>query len=442
MKRLANAPRRAWVAALFVGMLAVVATACGSTPQDAVHVLKADDDVGPVMQQYIDRGISRAEDNHAKLVVIELDTPGGLDTSMRAIVQRIEAARVPVVVYVSPAGSRAASAGTFITMAANVAVMAPNTSIGAASPINSDGSDIGGTLGKKVTNDAVSYIRGIAQLRGRNADWAEQAVRNAVSVNQTDAVSQHIVNFEASSLQDLLKQLDGVPINMAPNPPVTLNGLTTAPIVETNMTPWEHLLDFVADPTVASILITLGFFGLVFELARPGMVVPGVFGAIALVLGFIGLGTLPIHTAGLILIAIALICFAFEIHFPSGILGAGGAIALVLGAVITFRGTPASTHPSLPLVAILLVATAGLLLTLGITVARVRKLTVTTGTGALIGKLAVARSPITAEDEGFVFVHGERWKARLDHGAAATGDRLRIVGVDGFRLEVQKEEES
>src|SRR6185312_10857635 len=440
MKRLA-APRRAWFAALLVGVLGVCATACGSTPPDAVHVLKADDDVGPVMQQYIDRGISRAEDNHAKLVVIELDTPGGLDTSMRSIVQRIEASKVPVVVYVAPSGSRAASAGTFITMAANVAVMAPNTSIGAASPINSDGSDIGGTLGKKVTNDAVSYIRGIAQLRGRNADWAEQAVRNAVSINQTDAVNQHVVNFEASSLSDLLKHLDGTSINMAPNPPMTIHGLVGVPIVTTNMTPWEHLLDFVADPTVASILITLGFFGLVFELARPGLVVPGVFGAIALVLGFIGLGTLPIHTAGLVLIAIALICFAFEIHFPSGILAVGGIIALILGAVITFRDTPASTHPSLPIVAILLAGTAGLIFVVGVSVARLRKLTATTGTGALIGKLAIARSPITAEDEGFVFVHGERWKARLDHGSAATGDRLRIVGAEGFRLRVQKEEE-
>jgi len=440
--RFAGIPRRAWFAVLLACLLALLATACGSTQQGAVHVLKADDDVGPVMQQYIDRGISRAEDNHAKLVVIELDTPGGLDTSMRSIVQRIEASKVPVVVYVSPAGSRAASAGTFITMAANVAVMAPNTSIGAASPINSDGSNITGTLGTKVTNDAASYIRGIAQLRGRNADWAEQAVRNAVSLNQTDAVNQHVVNFEANSLQDLLKQLDGTSINMAPNPPMTINGLVGAPIVTTNMTPWEHLLDFLADPTVASILITLGFFGLVFELARPGLVVPGVFGAIALILGFIGLGTLPINTAGLALIAIALICFAFEIHFPSGILGAGGVIALVLGAVITFRGTPASTHPSLPLVAILVFATMGVITTLGISVARLRKLTATMGTGALIGKLAIARSPITAESEGFVFVHGERWKARLDHGSAATGDRLRIVGADGFRLKVQKEEES
>ncbi len=433
-------------ATLFSAMAAVIlsllAVSCGSSTAGAIIVLKANTDVGPVMQQYIDRGISRAERDHAKLVVIELDTPGGLDTSMRAIVQRIERSKVPIVVYVYPAGARAASAGTFITMAANVAVMAPNTSTGAASPINADGSNITGTLGTKVTNDAVSFIRGIAALRGRNADWAEQAVRNAISADQSVAVSQNVVNFEADSLSALLQRLNGTSVNMAPGPPVTLTGLTSATIIRTNMTPWERFLNFLADPTLASILIALGFFGLVFELASPGLVFPGVFGAIALILGFVGFGTLPVNSAGLVLIAVALICFAIEIHHPSGFLGVGGAVALVLGAIITFRGTPASAQPSLPVVAVVILVATGFVTTIGASVARTRRIVATTGTRALIGVTAVARTAITAETEGFVFVRGERWKALLDSGSATAGDRVRIVGAEGFRLRVHKEEES
>src|SRR5581483_8578298 len=205
-----SAPLRPLVALALLVLSAAAVAACASTKAEGqVHVLTWKGDVNPVMARYVDRGISTAERSHAKAVVLRLETPGGLDSSMRDIVQRIESAKVPVIVYVSPSGARAASAGTFITMAANVAVMAPNTSIGAATPINSNGSDIAGALGRKVTNDAVSYIRGIAELRGRNADWAEQAVRDAVSVNQNDAVSLNVVDFVATSAPELLNMANG-----------------------------------------------------------------------------------------------------------------------------------------------------------------------------------------------------------------------------------------
>ncbi len=422
-------------------ILGVVLASCGqSTPENAVHILRTDQDVGPVMEQYIDRGITRAEDNHARVVIIELDTPGGLSTSMRNIVKRIEASKVPVVVYVYPTGGRAASAGTFITMAANVAAMAPNTSIGAASAINADGSDIGGTLGKKVENDAVSFIRGIAELRGRNADWAEQAVRDAISTDQTGAVNQNVVNFVANDEQQLLQVLGGAtpPLGIGPTPP--FEGLAEAPLVRTDLTVWEHLLDFISDPTLASILITIGFFGLIFELANPGLIFPGVVGIIAMVLGFLGLGTLGLNSAGLLLIGFALLFFVLEIYLPSGgVLGVGGIISLVLGAIIAFGDTPASVHPSPIILGVLGFFIVGMFLSIATGVARIRKLAAPMGSAGLVGKLAVVRTPLTPD--GYVFVQGERWQARADDGAAQEGERVRIVGADGFRLHVRKEDE-
>jgi membrane-bound serine protease (ClpP class) len=392
------------------------------------------------MERYFDRGISRAEDSHARLVVIELDTPGGLDTSMRDIVQRIERAKVPVAVYVSPSGGRAASAGTFITMAANIAAMAPNTSIGAASAINSDGSDIGGTLGKKIENDAVAFIRGIAELRGRNADWAESAVRDAVAVNQSQAVELHVVDFVANDLDDLLRQAEGRTVSLQPGSTVQLEGLVGAPVVHTDMTAWEHFLDFIADPTLASLLITIGFFGIIFELANPGLIFPGVAGAIALVLGFIGFGVLPVDTAGLVLIALGLLLFAIELFVQSGFLAAGGIVSLVLGAIIAFRDTPSELRPSRFLLAVIGFMIAGMVVSLALAIARVRRTSSAMGTSALIGKIAVARTALAPE--GFVFIQGERWQAELERGRAQEGDRVRIVGAQGLRLRVRKEEET
>jgi membrane-bound serine protease (ClpP class) len=428
----------------FVALVAIgtaLAGGCGSedAPEGAVHVLHADGTVGPIMERYLDRGIGRAEDNGGKLVVIELDTPGGLDSSMRDIVKRIERATVPVAVFVWPVGGRAASAGTFITMAGHLAVMAPNTSIGAASAINSDGTDIEGDLGRKVENDAVAFIRGIAELRGRNADWAEDAVRDAVAVNQNDAVELNVVDYVANDLPDLLRQAEGRMFELRPGTMVTLEGLAEAPLVRTDQTVWEDFLAFISDPTVASLLLTLGFFALLIEMAVPGHIGPGAIGVVAIALGFLGFNILPVDTVGLVLIGLGLLLLALEIFVTTGgILGAAGGVALVVGTIVAFRETPADFRPPTWLLALLGAVIAAMFLSLATTVARVRKIVVATGTSALVGKQAIARTPLTPE--GFVFIRGERWQARLADGEAQPGDRVRVVGAEGLRLNVERDQ--
>jgi membrane-bound serine protease (ClpP class) len=420
--------------------MAMVLAACGGkpVPKNAVHVLKADGDVGASMDTYIGRAINDAEKSDAKLIVIELDTPGGDEASMRSIVQKIEASAVPVAVYVSPAGARAASAGTFITLSANIAAMAPSTNIGAASPINSDGSDIKGTLGTKVMNDAVAFIRSIADLRGRNADWAEQAVRNAVAINSADAVKMNVVDFQAENFDDLLKKSDGRTVTMQGGSKVTLTNLEDAPVVHTDKSAWEQFVDIISNPSLASILITLGFVGLIIEMSHPGLIAPGTLGAIAIVLGFLGLGQLPVNAAGLALIAIGLLCLGIDLFVGSGVLGGTGVLAMIIGAFVAFQGAPSGARPSTVLLIALGVFAVGLVIALATTVMKVRNRAAPMGTKALQGKIAVART--TLAPEGYVFVQGERWRAAMEQGSAQVGDRVRIVGADGFRLRVTKEE--
>ncbi|MCC7364993.1 MAG: nodulation protein NfeD [Dehalococcoidia bacterium] len=420
---------------LLLVSLGLLVACSEQTERDAVHILKVDTSVGPILDRYIDRGIDRAEDSEAKLVVIELDTPGGLDSSMRDIVQRIESADVPIAIYVYPPGGRAASAGTFITMAGHLAVMAPNTSIGAASAINSDGSDIEGTLGRKVEEDAVAFIRGIALLRERNADWAESAVRDAEAVNQAEAVELDVVDYVANDLDDLLAQAEGRTFDLKPGQPVTLRGLPEAPRVTTEMTVWERFLDIIADPTIASILIAVGFFAIIAEVMNPGMFLPGIVGVVSLMLGFLAFGVLPVETTGLILMLLGIVLIAAELFVPGGLLGLGGLVALALGGIIAFRDTPAELRPPLWLVAILVFVVGGMFVSMAAAVARLRNLNVTTGSAAMLGKLAVVRTPLTPE--GYVFVQGERWRAHLARGTAHEGDRVRIVGADGLRLQVE-----
>ena len=414
--------------------------ACGrSTEPNAIHVLEIDGGIGVITERYLDRAISRAEDNQAKLIVIEMDTPGGLSTSMREIVQRIEATHIPVVVYVTPIGARAASAGTFITMAAHVAVMSPNTSIGAASAINADGSDLDGTLGKKIENDAVSFIRGIAELRGRNADWAEEAVREAVAATQTEAVELNVVDFVANSREEILETIEGDSVEVLPGTSMELSGLLAAPIVETKMTAWERGLDFLADPNIATLLISLGFLALIFELSNPGIIFPGVVGVIAMILGFLGLGVLPVETAGVVLLGAALILFALELFVQSGgVLAGGGVVALVLGAIIAFRNTPAEVQPNRILSAALVTIVVVMFVSLAVGISRMRKYKPVTGTEAMVGSLATART--TLDPTGFVFVDGERWQAQMEDGDAEPGDRVRIVSAEGFRLQVRRDD--
>ncbi len=425
---------------LLLVLVAGIVAACGSDDPErgAVHLLRLDGGIGPITERYIDRGITKAEDEGAKLIVIEMDTPGGFSSSMREMVQRIEASDVPIVVYVSPWGARAASAGTFVTMAAHVAVMAPNTSIGAAAAINADGSDIEGTLGKKVENDAVAFIRGIAELRGRNADWAEEAVREAVAATQTEAVELNVVDFVAGDIDEILERIDGTTIELKPAVMVTLAGLTEAPRVSTGMTVWERVLEHLANPTLATILISLGMLGLFFELSNPGAIFPGVAGVLAIAVGFLALGVLPVDTIGLVLIGIALVFLALELFVPSGgILAGGGLVALILGAIIAFRDTPTEFQPNRILVGVLGFILVVMFTSMAVGLTRMRKIKRSTGTEALIGRMAVARTPLTPD--GMVFIEGERWQAELEDGSAAEGEEVRVVSAEGLRLRVRKE---
>jgi len=430
---------------LLLGLLLVtwgIISACApAKAKGQVHVLTWKGDVNPVMARYLDRGISTAERSKAAAVVIRLDTPGGLDSSMREIIQRIEAAKVAVIVYVSPAGGRAASAGTFITMAGHVAAMAPNTSIGAATPINSGGDDIPGALGRKVTNDAVSYIRGIAELRGRNADWAEKAVRDAASVNQNEAVSLKVVDFVATDMQDLLARSDGRASQVTGDDgalkTITIKtaGLST---YENNRNIFKTILDLIATPDIAFLLLSLGGLALLTEIFHASLVA-GIFGIISLCLAYFSLGALPTNWAGVALILFAFILFGAEI-FASGFgaLGIGGIISLILGGLILTgsRETPGLEvnrwliiGVSVPIGAFFMFVLAALV--------RIRRTPAGAGIVRLVGRTGVARTLLNPG--GYVAVLGERWEATAEDPPIEYDAQIIVTAVEGSRLKVKRE---
>jgi membrane-bound serine protease (ClpP class) len=421
--------------------LALLAAACGGPggPEGAVHVLKADGDVNPVMARYIDRGIDQAEDAKAIAVVIELDTPGGLMTSMEDIVKRIEKDRIPVIVFVSPKGAKAASAGTFITMAANIAAMAPSTRIGAASPVGAGGEDIEGTMGKKVTEDAVAYAKSIANYRGRNAEWAEQAVREAVSATETEAVDLNVVDLVADDLPSLLEAVDGREVQLVDHS-ATL-ATRGAPIVHNNMNFAERFLDIISDPNIAFLLLSLGSIALFFEIVHPGQIFPGVFGAIALIMAFFSLSVLPFNWAGLILIFLAFGLFVAEIFVTSGgILGIGGVVALILGGLLLTWGNPPEFQVNRWLIISMAAAAGAFFLFVVTSLLRIRRQPAVTGVNTLIGRRAVARSPL--DPNGMVFVDGEYWSATLEEGSVEEGEEVVVTAVEGLKLRVRKQERS
>ena len=424
-------------------LLGAIAAACagGTRAPGQVHVLTWDGIVNPVMERYIDRGIATAERSDAAAVVIQLDTPGGLDSSMRDIIQRIESSKVPVIVYVSPAGGRAASAGTFITMAGHVAAMAPSTTIGAASPINSDGSDIEGALGRKVTNDAVAYIRGIAEQRGRNADWAEDAVRNAVAVNQSEAVELNVVDFIATSLDDLLAQSDGRQTTVydadgeAVSATVQVAG---AAITDNSPNFFEELLYLIADPNIAFLLLSLGGLAIVAEIFTTNGVT-GIFGAIAIVLAFFALGSLPTNWAGVALISFGLVLITAEVFVAGfGVLGIGGIIAIAFGGIILTGSSEIGFQVSRWLV-IAFAATAGaIILGLGGMIVKARKMPVHSGRESLVGMKGTTRTRLAPK--GAVIVEGERWEALTDDGdMIEDGTPIIVTRSEGFVLYVKRD---
>ena len=434
--RLPSRNRRLAVAAALLVVGLAMSCAGSIDERDAVHVLTADAEVNPVLERYIDRGIDEAERTDARAVVIKLDTPGGLVSSMENIVKRIQSSRVPVIVYVSPSGGKAASAGTFITMSAHVAAMAPGTRIGAAHPVGAGGADIDGDIGDKIENDAAAFARAIAEERGRNADWAEDAVRDSVSAPASEAVEKGIVDFAADDIDDLLRQSEGRSVDVAGRE-VTLGGLVEAERVANDMTFIERVLLVLSDPNIAFLLLSLGGLGLLIELFNPGLFAPGVFGIIALILAFFVLGTLPVNWAGVALIALAFALFAAEIFVTGfGALGIGGAIALIAGGMLLTTSDNPEFQVSRWLVVATGVLTAVFFFTVATAIIRTRRMPSSSGTEAMIGARATVRAAL--DPSGFVWVNGERWHAVAEEGSVDIGESVTITSVQGLTLRVRR----
>jgi membrane-bound serine protease (ClpP class) len=398
-----------------------------------VLLITIDDPITPMIAEFIIKSIDKAAKQNAEALVIRMDTPGGLVESTREIIKKMLASDVPTVVYVAPDGSRAASAGVFITLTANIAAMAPNTRMGSASPVQLEGK-MDETMAKKVTNDLAAMIRGIAEKRGRNAAWAEEAVRKSISATETEALKLGVIDLIASDIPTLLKKIDGRTVDVA----LGKKTLRTADAVvkEHAMGFRYKLLGIISNPNIAYILMILGFYGLYFELSNPGAILPGVAGAICLILAFYALQTLPINYAGLMLIILAIGLFIAEAFITShGILGVGGAIAMLFGSLMLID----SPEPSLQIswtVIIPVVAASALLFIVTVTVAiRAQRSPVDTGKEGLIGMHAEAKTDIGRD--GQVFIRGEYWNAWSDE-TIRKGEKVTVTAVDGLRLKVRK----
>jgi membrane-bound serine protease (ClpP class) len=400
-----------------------------------VYVLTFQGAVTPVLERYLEDGIAAAAQANAGALVLQLDTPGGSTDVTQAINQRILAAPVPVIVYVAPSGARAGSAGTFITLAAHAAGMAPGTSIGAASPIDLGGQDIGETLEEKITNILSADIENLAARRGDKAvEWAIAAVRDAAAATADQALALGIVDAVAPNLTDLLDQLDGIEVAVQGNP--TTLRTADATQVPLEMGWLQTFLNFIANPTIATLLVTLGTAGLLAEVWNPGTWVPGVTGAIALLLGLYALGQLDANFAGLALMALGVALFVAEAFTPAfGALLVAGMVAFGLGAALLFDepGIEISWPALIALAAgmglfVLWASAKGL---------AAQRAPVLTGSESLLGMVGQARQPIATGQRGSVFVNGEWWTAELTRGTVASGDEVRITGRRGHTLLVE-----
>jgi membrane-bound serine protease (ClpP class) len=427
-----------WVA----GLLLLPSGATGqepvqATPRAVLHLSLAAA-IDPVASRRIQETIDEAARTTAAAVVVEMDTPGGLLTATREIVQMIFASPVPVIVYVGPSGARAGSAGVFITLAAHVAAMAPGTNIGAAHPVAisspGGGQGMGETMEAKVTNDAAAFARSIAERRGRNAEWAEGAVRESTSVTENEALKDGVIDLIAADLPALLAACDGRTVELPSGPTVLhTKGATIVPVE----TPFKYrFLGWLANPNTAYLLMLLGVYGLIFELSNPGAIFPGVAGAIALVLAAFALGMLPFNATGIALIVLALALFAIDLFVPThGILSTGGVVAFVIGSIMLFDVPDAMDFgiawqvliPATAATAAFFLFAVGLGL-------KAQQRRAVTGQGGLVGEIGRARTELSPA--GKVFLHGEIWNARASR-SVAVGDTVRVVAVRGMQLEVE-----
>lgn len=421
--------RRIFVIALLL-ILFIPTQSSADSPQ--IYLIRVEGVINPVTSEFILKSILKAEKEGFTAIIIELDTPGGLDTSMRSIIKAINGSSIPVIVYVAPSGARAASAGVFITMAAHVAAMAPGTNIGAAHPVGMGGK-MDKTMVEKATNDAVAYIKSIAQRRGRNQKWAEDAVRKSVSITAQEALNKKVVDLIAENRDDLLAKLDGIEVETVSGK-VMIKG-KGATIVEGRMGTRLKILGMISDPNVAYILMLLGFYGLFFELTNPGAIFPGVIGGICLILAFYSFQTLPVNYAGLLLIILAIIMFVLEVKIAShGVLTIGGIVAMIIGSLMLFESPGPFVKLSLALIIpAVLVTAAFFTITIGLAFKAWRRKPVT-GTEGLVGLAGVAHTDIG--EDGMALVRGEYWQAFSDE-PIARGDKIMVESVDGLKIKVK-----
>lgn len=436
-------------------------------------VLDVDGTIGAVTAEYVRTGLERAEQSGAELVVLRMDTPGGLDLAMREVIKEILASRIPVVGYVAPSGARAASAGTYILFACHVAAMAPATTVGSATPVRlggfpslpteepedgpgekppegspekgngeaekEDAQLAGKETGakdasdRKLINDAAAFIRGLAELRGRNAEWAEKAVREAANLTADEALEAGVVELVAENLDDLLRQIDGRKVSVLG----TERSLETEKIAVREFEPnWRiRLLSVITDPTVAYVLLLLGFYGVIYELANPGAMIPGVTGAIALILALFAFQTLPVNYAGLALLALGIGFMVLEAFVPSfGALGVGGVIAFVIGSVILFDADAGQIRVAVPVIATFALLSMALLVGVVGYAVKTRRKPAVSGREEMIG--AVGEALEDFEAIGPIRVHSEIWTAHSNR-PVLRGGRVRVTGIDGLRLNVE-----
>ncbi len=421
---------------LFLGLLVTSALALearAATP--TIAVLHVEGTIVPVVADYIDRGISKAEDEGATACIIELDTPGGLLASTEKIVGRIMNAQVPIVVYVSPKGAWAASAGTFITLSAHIAAMTPGTTIGAAHPVSGSSEAIPEDEMKKITEFSAKWMKTIAEERGRNTEEAQLAVTESKSFSDVDALNINLIDLRADSLQSLISQINGRQVTLANGAKVSID-TTGYEITRNEMGAIERFLHVISDPNIAYLLMSLATLGLMVEISNPGLIFPGVIGGICLLMSFYSLGVLPVNYAGISLIVLAFVLFIAEVFTHSfGVLTVGGLASLVLGSLILFKGGPLfRINPWL--IAVVTILIGGFLTFVVSRVIKAHRRQATTGREELAGKMATVK--VALKPEGMVLFKGELWSAISESGRVEPGEEVIITKVDGLKLHVTK----